>query len=58
MKLPVNDPMNSLLGENWQTTRWFATHAERERQLAELIEQFVYYRKGDRANLIYERVDP
>jgi hypothetical protein len=57
MKLPGGDPMSSLLGADWQATQWFETHGEREKRLAELMDQFVYYRKGDRASLIYERVD-
>ena len=58
MSLPAGDPMRPLLGDDWQTTRWFATAAERERCLEELKTQFVYYRKGDNASLIYEKVDP
>lgn len=58
MKLPEGDPMRPLLGDDWQATQWFATAAEREKRLEELMAQFVYYRKGDRASLNYERVDP
>ena len=57
MSLPDGDPMRPLLGDEWQTTEWFATAAEREKRLEELMAQFVYYRKGDCASLTYERVE-
>ena len=39
MTLPEGDPMRAahLLGDNWQTTRWFETEEQRD-QFAELVQ--------------------
>lgn len=58
MGLPPGDPMRAVLGENWETTLWFASASARDKRLAELTAQFAYYRKGDRASLTYIKVDP
>ena len=49
--------MRALLGDDWHVFEWFETEAVRERRMAELKEQFVYYRKGDRSTYVVERVN-
>ncbi len=48
--------MRDLLGEDWAEFQWFDSEAAREAKLAQLKEQFVYYRRGDRPTFVLERV--
>jgi hypothetical protein len=57
LSLPPGDTMTALLGENWHSFEWFHSEAERARRIAELKTQFAYYRKGDRATYVIEKVD-
>ncbi|MGB5209393.1 MAG: hypothetical protein WBO47_07900 [Gammaproteobacteria bacterium] len=57
LSLPAGDTMSSVLGEDWQSLEWFHTDQERARRIAELRTQFAYYRKGDRATYLIEKVD-
>ncbi len=56
LSLPPGDPMRDLLGEDWAEFQWFDSEAAREAKLAQLKEQFVYYRRGDRPTFVLERV--
>jgi len=57
LSLPDNDPMLALLGNDWHEYQWFASEAAREAKLAQLEQQFVYYRKGDQPSFVLERVN-
>lgn len=57
LSLPDGDTMRALLGDDWCVFEWFDTEPERERRMAELTAQFVYYRKGDRPTYVIERVN-
>lgn len=57
LSLPEQDPMRPLLGEDWHEYQWFATEEAREDKLAQLLGQFVYYRKGDLPSFVVERVN-
>ena len=57
LSLPEGDTMRALLGDDWHVFEWFETEAARERRMSELAEQFKYYRKGDRATYVVERVN-
>lgn len=56
LSLPPNDPMRPLLGDDWHVYHWFATEDEREQKIAQLRNQFVFYRPGDRPSFVIERV--
>jgi hypothetical protein len=58
LKLPEGDTFRGVLGEDWETVEWFPSPEARARRIRELESQFVYYRKGDRATLAWEIVDP
>lgn len=49
MTLPSGDTMRAahLLGEDWESYRWFATAEARDRALRELQHKHPYYRVGD-----------
>lgn len=51
------DPMRKLLGDDWEQHHWFETARERDRRLQALTDQFVYYRKGDKPQLVCEKVE-
>ena len=46
-----------LLGENWQSFRWFDTEQQRDAALSDMQRQPPYYRKGDTPTVILEKVD-
>ena len=48
--------MSAVLGEGWHTFEWFHTEAERASRIAELTAQFAYYRRGDRATYVIEKI--
>ena len=58
LRLPEGDTFNSILGNEWETVEWFPSEAARARRISELEDQFVYYRKGDRATFAWEAIDP
>ena len=55
--LASGDPMQRLLGGNFERTRWFATRRERDRALADMAAEHLYSRRGDRPSLRFEPVD-
>lgn len=57
LSLPEQDPMRPLLGDDWEQYQWFASEAAREAKLAQLQQQFTYYRNGDRPSFVLERVN-
>lgn len=59
MTLPPDDPMRAphLLGEDWQSARWFASPAERDVALEKLRREDIFYRRGDRQSLALEAVE-
>lgn len=58
--LPAGDPMSAphLLGEDWQSTRWYLTEMERDAALADMQDQPAWYRKGDVPSVRLSRIDP
>lgn len=57
MVLADNDPLSAVLGDEWQTERWYATESERDRALEDMRQQHRYSRRGDRPTLRYSKVD-
>ena len=53
MTLPEGDPMRAahLLGEDWESFRWYDSQQERDQALADLQSKHPYYRIGDFASL-------
>lgn len=58
LSLPAGDTMSAVLGEDWHTFEWFHSEAERAGRIAELTAQFAYYRRGDRATYVIEKIQP
>ena len=57
MQLSAEDPLRSVLGDDWQTVRWYASETERDRAYAELPREHPYSRNGDRPTLRYEKTE-
>ena len=57
MTLPPEDPMRLVLGDDWETVRWYATPAERDAALEDMRSEHLFSRVGDRPTLIYETVE-
>jgi hypothetical protein len=56
MRMPGNDPLRAVLGDDWETVRWYATEAERDAALADMRSQHRFSRNGDRPTLDYETI--
>ncbi len=56
LSLPTDDTMSAVLGKDWHTFEWFHTETERTSRIAELTAQFAYYRRGDRATYVIEKI--
>ena len=46
-----------LLGENWESFRWYETEAERDQAYQEMASQPFNYRTGDTIQQILEKVE-
>jgi len=58
--MPANDPMAMphILGEDWESYRWFGTAEARDRALKDIPREHQFSRDGDRPTVICEAVDP
>ena len=57
VRLLPADPLYSVLGGGFERTHWFATAVERDRALADMANEHLYSRRGDRPTLRYDPVD-
>ena len=57
--MPADDPFRAphLLGEAWESYRWFDSERERDRIYAEMSQLPPYYRDGDTPNQVLEKVE-
>jgi len=53
---PANDPFTNLVGEDWNTTHWFATQPERDDAIQDMQREHEYSRRGDKPTLIFEAI--
>ena len=53
---PANDPFTNLVGEDWNTTHWFATQPERDHAIQDMQREHEYSRRGDKPTLIFEAI--
>jgi hypothetical protein len=56
VQLHATDPLNRLLGTDFERTHWFATPSERDRALADMASEHIYSRRGDRPTLRFEPI--
>ncbi len=59
MTLREHDPLTlpHLFGDSFAAERWFNTKKERQAFLDSYQKPFIYYRKGDRPQFIYELIE-
>ena len=59
INMPAGDTMAAphLLGDGWQSTRWFDSEEQRDRAHLEMERQPPYYRKGDSPTVILEKIE-
>jgi len=57
VSLPTRDTFTRLLGTGWQQHHWFATREERDRALADMASEHLYFRRGDRPTVLFEPVE-
>jgi hypothetical protein len=57
VKLPVGDPFEVLLDEDWSAEHWYTTERERDRALQDMAQEHIYSRRGDRPTLIFSPIE-
>ena len=57
VSLKPGDPFRNLLGEAWNRTHWYATAAERDAALADMLRKHEYSRPGDRPAIVCEKAE-
>ena len=57
VRLAASDPLQNLIGGDFERTHWFASPIERDRAMAEMAGEHLYSRRGDRPTLKFEPVD-
>ena len=57
MTLPTSDPFQLVLGNEWNSFRWYATEEERDEALIDMRREHQYSRLGDSPTLNYETVE-
>ncbi len=57
--MPNGDTMaaSHLLGDEWQSYRWFDNEEKRNEALADMQRQPPYYRKGDSPTVLLEKIE-
>lgn len=55
--MPAGDPLRKLLGDDWETFRWYESAQERDEAYEALRRQPPYYRQGDAPTQIMSKVD-
>ncbi|MDH3638443.1 MAG: hypothetical protein OES09_08240 [Gammaproteobacteria bacterium] len=58
IRLSEGNPMrlSHLLGENWETIKWFDNEAERDRVFEEMRRRIPYYRRGDEPAQVLSKI--
>ena len=57
VSLPDGDPLQAVLGRDWQAFHWYATAAERNEAMSGMALRHPYNRSGDRPTIQLEPVD-
>lgn len=57
MVLADTDPLSAVLGDDWNTVRWYATQSERDAAYDDMRKQHRFSRSGDRPTLRYSKID-
>jgi hypothetical protein len=57
VSLRSGDPFRKLLGQDWSSTHWYASAAERDAVLTDMSRQHDYSRSGDAPALRFEKVE-
>lgn len=57
VKLSSGDPLNRLIGRDFERTHWYSSQTERDRALADMAGEHLYSRRGDKPTLSFEPID-
>jgi len=57
VKLSSADPLNRLIGRDFERTHWFSSQTERDRALADMASEHLYSRRGDKPTMSFEPID-
>lgn len=55
--VPPEDPFSRLVDEDWSTTHWYRTAAERDAALREMARRHEYSRPNDLPTLKFEKIE-
>ena len=54
--IPASDPLQKLIGADWEKYHWFSTEAERDTVYENMHKRHGFYRVGDNPSQILEKV--
>jgi hypothetical protein len=57
VRLTAADPLQRVLGGDFERIHWYATARQRDRALADMAGEHLYSRRGDRPTLRFEPID-
>lgn len=57
VKLPANDTLSNIIGDDWEQLHWYPTAAERDRAFEKMATRHGYYRNTDTPTQILEKLD-
>ena len=57
VRLAAGDPIQNLIGTDFERIHWFASPIERDRALTNMAGEHLYSRCGDKPTLTFEPVD-
>lgn len=59
LTLPEGDPLRQahLLGQDWESFRWYASAEERDAALGAMQQRVPYYRVGDTPSMVMSKID-
>ena len=57
IRLPDGDPFAELVGADWSTEHWYNTQTERDQAMADMAQEHIYSRDGDRPTLEFTAIE-
>ncbi|MCC6303042.1 MAG: hypothetical protein IT489_09630 [Gammaproteobacteria bacterium] len=55
--LPPGDTLATLLGEHWESHRWYDTEADRDHAFEQMLERPPYYRRDENPTQVLVKVE-
>ena len=57
VRLPANDTLGNIIGDDWDRLHWYSSEAERDRAFEQMATRHGYYRQTDSPTQVLEKLD-